>query len=500
MDKETKYLKYRCKNSLLFFTQYFIQQIHGTKFIKNWHHETICQELEKAANYETLFLNINIPPRFSKTELAAINFIAWGLAKNPKANYLYITASDELRSEVSTRIRDIVNSDLFREMFGVELKKDQKAKNLWRTTQGGGLKTATIFGQITGFGAGKMIDHEAYQDEMEDYIRDFDGCIVLDDINKIDDAENLNANNTKTKRVIFNTILSRKNSKDTPLINIQQRSGVEDATAVLLNYYKDDEKIVNLVMPIISGDKLLWENKIDLKEIERLKKSDETAHVFDCQYMQDPSPKSGLMFPREELSFFTMPELEKMIQEKEKELTGIVDKEELRQQAKNELIQLKCVYIDPADTGEDDYAAPFAYIIGNKAYIVDVIYNKNDLTKNQPLTIEKCKYHDVDRLWIETNKEGTTLKGNYKEALPNVHIRGRHNSTNKHTRIDNSKMFVVNHIMFRSDIQPGSEYDRYMSNVTKYPKIKPKNGHDDGADSTAGLAKELHLNFRHLFA
>jgi len=291
--------KVACNDDLLYFTRLFYKILRGSKFIRNWHHDKISDELEKVNDYKTIFLNINIPPRFSKTELAAINFIARGLAKNPTANYLYITSSDELRSETSVRIRDIVTSPEFKFMYGVELKKDQNSKNLWRTQHGGGLKTATIFGQITGFGAGQMIEHDQ---DLEDYIREFEGCIILDDINKIDDVENKTANNEKTNRIIFNTILSRKNSKDTPIINIQQRSGEDDATAVLMDHYKDTDKVVSLVLPVIIDDKPLWSWKLDMKDIYDLENSDKTAHIFHSQYMQDPKPLKGLLFPKDSLN------------------------------------------------------------------------------------------------------------------------------------------------------------------------------------------------------
>ena len=122
--------------------------------------------------------------------MAAVNFIARGIGMNPTSNWLYITASDELRAQTSVSIRDIVQHPYFKIMYGVELKQDQNGKNLWRTSKGGGLKTATIFGQITGFGAGQMIDHDK---DLEDYLREFEGCIVLDDINKIDDSGQENA-------------------------------------------------------------------------------------------------------------------------------------------------------------------------------------------------------------------------------------------------------------------------------------------------------------------
>lgn len=360
--KKLKIARAKCDKSLMFFTRFFFKELRGSKFLTNWHHEDICGALDDIGAYKYELLNINIPPRFSKTELV-LNFIARSLGENPAANFLYITASDELRNEVSTRIRDIITHPYFRYMYGVELKKDQKAKNLWRTEQGGGLKTATIFGQITGFGAGQMTDfsedeteaekeirgkiqdidillmsdeytpegRKVFEDqkksleydlELAKVIRNFEGSIVLDDINKVDDSENLTAINEKVKRIIFNTVLSRKNSDDTPIINIQQRVGTEDATAVLCDHYEesgDSHKVLNLVFPIINthsdesrgiveGDSL-WAFKMPIDKIEQLKNSPYTSRVFVAQYMQDPQGRTGEVFTEEHFIIMKASEL-----------------------------------------------------------------------------------------------------------------------------------------------------------------------------------------------
>jgi hypothetical protein len=301
IDSETrnklKVARVKCDESLMFFTRFFFKELRGSKFLTNWHHEDINKALDDVANYKYELININIPPRCSKTEIV-LNFIAKSLGENQSANFLYITASDELRGETSVRIRDIITHPYFYFMYGVEIKKDQNSKNLWRTNKGGGLKTATIFGQITGFGAGQMTDIE----DLQNYIREFEGCIVLDDINKIDDAETISANNKKVTRVIFNTVMSRKNSSDTPVINIQQRAGLEDATAKLLDYYKSNnsiDKVKNLVYPAIIDGESIWAKQLTLESLKQKRDSPLTSRMFKTQYMQEPVPEEGGIIKRD---------------------------------------------------------------------------------------------------------------------------------------------------------------------------------------------------------
>jgi len=405
------------------------------------------------------------------TELAGINLIAWSLANNPKGNFLYITASDELRSETSIRIRDIITHPYYKRMYGVEMKKDQTGKNLWRTSQGGGLKTATIFGQITGFGAGRMVD---VNNELIEFIKEFDGAIILDDINKIGDTQANNANNKKAIDTIFTTILSRVNSMRTPIINIQQRAGENDASSALLEFF-DESESKNLVLPVVYDGKPLWEGKLNLEAIEQLRTSDKTAHVFETQYMQNPQPLEGLMFPKTELNYFKLPELD------------------LKK------VESKKMVIDPADKGDDNYALALGCHIGQYIYIKDVIYSKETFEVTEPLTIELGTNNDIDMAFLETNKEGTLFKRNLQKEFKNIRVKGIHNTTNKVVRIRNNAFFIKKYMIFRNDYALGSDYDKFMKDVFAFLQDGSNKDHDDAPDCLATYAKQVRKLYPELY-
>ena len=463
--------KVKCDKSLLFFTKFWFRVLRGSKFITNWHHELITDSLEEIADYKYKLLNINIPPRFSKTELAGINLIAWSLAKNPKGNFLYITASDELRSETSVRVRDIITHPYYKRMFGVEMKKDQTGKNLWRTSQGGGLKTATIFGQITGFGAGRMVD---VNEDLINYINEFDGAIILDDINKIADTQANNANNKKAVDTIFTTILSRVNSMRTPIVNIQQRAGENDASAALIEFFDSDET-KNLVLPVVYEGEPLWENKLNMDAIEQLRTSEKTAHIFETQYMQNPQPFEGLLFPKAELNYFKLPDLD---------LTKV---------------ESKWMVIDTADSGDDNYALVLGCQIGAYIYIKDVIYSKKTFEFTEPLTIELGKENNVDLIILETNKEGTLFKRNLQDNFENIRVKGIHNSAKKIVRIRNNAFFIKKYMIFRNDYALNSDYDKFMKDLFSLLQDGSNKDHDDAPDCLATYAKQVQKMFPELY-
>lgn len=457
----------KCDNSLSFFTRFFFKVLKNQKFIMNWHHENLCDAFTRAANYEIVFLNINQPPRTSKTELA-VNFVCQNLGKNPSGNYLYITASDDLRSEFSVKVRDIITSKEYKAMYGVELKKDQNSKNLWRTLQGGGLKTATIFGQITGFGAGQMINHDK---ELEDYIRDFEGCIILDDINKIGDAEASNANNTKAVNRIFDTILSRKNTHDTPLINIQQRAGIEDATSALLEYYKDEPKKESIVLPIISNGIPMWEWKFPITEIEKLKNNPKTKHTFETQYMQNPMPLEGLVYPDK---FKTYKEIPKEVTEENGEK---VEKEQ----------GWTFAVIDTADKGDDNFAFPIMQIIGSNVYLKDVVFNKNELLTQEDPVQQKSRQYKIVKCVIETNSAGNYFMGRMRKKNKNVNWFGQWSSGNKMSRILANAGLLSRYLYVPE--KPTGEMYRFLQQCYRLQKTSKKE--DDAPDS-------LTIGFSHL--
>jgi len=454
---------------LIFFAQFWYKVIHNTDFLVNWHHREIANELRKVQLFQTEHLNINMPPRMSKTELAAVMFIAASIAINPKGNNLYISASDELRSQTSVEIRNIVSHPYFYTLFGVKMRKDQNAKNLWRTDQGGGLKTATIFGQITGFGAGRMVDASKLgaNRELINLIQDFDGSIILDDVNKTDDSAVENATNDKVVRVITNTVLSRKNRKETPVIHIQQRAGMSDATAFFLDYYKvglPDQTLKTkfMVFPAVSDDGvLLWENKLGWDQVKLLRDNHETSGVWDCQYQQNPNNKEGLVFPMEELNRI-----------ERKEITGIIARHG---------------YIDPKDDGKDYLSAPFGDLLPNGKIFIRDFYLSQDFSEitlaELSLLVNELKPISSR---IETNGLGSMFRKQFS-TLINSPLYPCISKGNKHQRILSMSPFVRKHFVFRTDYEPGSHYDIAMKFLTTYRKDGSSKV-DDVPDSVVGLA------------
>lgn len=143
-------------SDFLSFTRY-VSERGGRKFFVNWHHRVITDTLMKVVRGEIKRLIINIPPRYSKSELTVVNFIPWCLGLYPDSEFIYISYSKRVAAKHAYLARAVVKSEGYCELFGdVALMDDSKAKDEWRTRQGGIVYATGSEGTITGYGAGKM--------------------------------------------------------------------------------------------------------------------------------------------------------------------------------------------------------------------------------------------------------------------------------------------------------------------------------------------------------
>jgi predicted phage terminase large subunit-like protein len=217
-DYERVVAKAKCEENHLFFTRYFFKARQALKFIVNWHHVLMCDAIEDVIQGRTENLIINVAPGASKTEIVVINFIARGLALNPRARFLHLSGSDSLASLNSATAREIIRSDEYQELWPLQIADDAKAKKRWNVLvdgqPAGGVYATSLGGQVTGFRAGHMAPG-------------FQGAILIDDPIKPEDAfspSKLQAANRK----LVTTVKSRKANPKTPIVIVMQRIAESD--------------------------------------------------------------------------------------------------------------------------------------------------------------------------------------------------------------------------------------------------------------------------------
>lgn len=270
-----------CMSDFYTFTQKMFLARKGVEMRLNFHQRLICEALEKVVLGKTKRLIINIPPRSGKTEISVLNFVAWATGLFPDSEWIHVSYSKRLASNNTYGIREIMRNEAYKEIFPyVEIKSDSDAKDEFRTNYGGIIYATGSDGSITGRGAGGMSGR-------------FQGGIIIDDPHKPGEA-----NSELVRSGVLNwfqeTLESRKNNPDTPIIVIMQRLHEEDLAGWLING-GNGEEWETLVVPAINEDGTsFWERQFPLEMLERLERTN--PYVFAGQYLQLPAPKDGGTF------------------------------------------------------------------------------------------------------------------------------------------------------------------------------------------------------------
>ena len=270
-----------CMSDFYTFTQTMFLARKGVEMRLNFHQKLICDALERVVLGKTKRLIINIPPRSGKTEIAVLNFVAWATGLFPDSEWIHVSYSKRLAANNTYGIREIMRNETYKEIFPyVEIKSDSDAKDEFRTNYGGVIYATGSDGSITGRGAGGMSGR-------------FQGAIIVDDPQKPSEA-----NSEVVRNGVLNwfqeTLESRKNNPDTPIIVIMQRLTESDLAGWLING-GNGEDWETLIIPAINEDgSSFWEQQFPLEMLERLERSN--PYVFAGQYLQLPAPKDGGTF------------------------------------------------------------------------------------------------------------------------------------------------------------------------------------------------------------
>lgn len=215
------------------FTRYFFKKVYGSKFIVAPHHLLICRTLMRVMKGEIKRLVINIPPRYSKTELAIIMFMAYSFALNRMCKFLHVSYSDSLALKNSRLVRDIITSNWYRRLWSRQIRVDSRSVKQWNIVNGGGVYATAAKGQITGFGAGRMIEKRDVKFGA-DQMMNFHGALLIDDPIKPEDIHSDVIRDGRNEW-INDTIASRLDHRDTPIILVMQRLHEDDTSGFLLN-------------------------------------------------------------------------------------------------------------------------------------------------------------------------------------------------------------------------------------------------------------------------
>lgn len=279
------------KGSLLKFSQFFYKYITGRDFIvsqplgRESHHVTVCKSFTDLfrTQRDHYGLLINMPPGYGKSILTSM-FVCWCYAHYADCNFLYISYSKDLATIHTEFIRSVMSSAIYSDLFDVHIARDSRAKDNFKTLEGGRLGAFGSAGSITGMNAGLP------------GLERFSGAVIIDDAHKPIEVHS----ETLRKKVIdqySETILQRPRDTNVPFIFIGQRLHEQDLAAHLLS--GDDVRDWHqlILRGLDAAGNALFPEAQSKEYLESLQ--DKQPYVFASQIQQDPLPAGGALFKPE---------------------------------------------------------------------------------------------------------------------------------------------------------------------------------------------------------
>jgi len=149
-------------------------------FIPGRHHQIMANAFERVARGELKRLIVNMPPRHTKSEFASFLLPSWFLGKFPEKKVIQSAHTAELAVGFGRKVRNLVSSPAYQDIFKIKLQADSKAAGRWNTSKGGDYFAIGVGGAVTGKGADLLIiddphsEQEAMQGNHEVYERAYE--------------------------------------------------------------------------------------------------------------------------------------------------------------------------------------------------------------------------------------------------------------------------------------------------------------------------------------
>lgn len=450
--------KIECEEDGLYYSRYFFKQRTGGKMIIAPHHLAIQRALDRVISGEITRLVINVPPGYTKTELATINMMGRGLALNKRARFMHLSYSHNLALLNSSTARGMIKSKLYQAMWPMELRDDADSKAMWWNEHGGGVYASSAAGQVTGFRAGHM--ESGWQ-----------GALIIDDPVKPDDAYSDIVRNGVNNR--FNeTIKSRLAIETTPMIVIMQRIHYHDLSGYLLRG-GSGEKWHHLNLPVIIDSSRSYEETYP-----------ENTHAIPI----DHGLPDGWLWPfkhneSHRVSLFShrrTAEAQYMQNPKRFNAEGALWNEEMISAAHGMRITQELartvVAIDPQATNSeesDESGIAVASVYGSgdeRQYSLDADYSgKYSPNGWATKAIDAYKQHEADAIVIETNQGGDMAE----DTLRNAGFTGRvirvHASKGKYARAEPiSALYAQGRVAHRGSLyEVENQFMEYVPTTAK---------------------------------
>jgi hypothetical protein len=162
-------LKSVLRIDLLSFARKALREIDGLTLGREPYLRYLAYELALFAEEDTNRLLINLPPGHLKTSLGSVCLAAWLLAHDASLKIIVVSHAEHLSKAIARKIRSILQSTWFTELFPTRIKKGHAGVTDFGTTSGGGVFITSFQAGFTGRRADVIIVDDPHDigDEIE---------------------------------------------------------------------------------------------------------------------------------------------------------------------------------------------------------------------------------------------------------------------------------------------------------------------------------------------
>ena len=257
----------------------FVREMWSS-FIPGKHHQIMAEAFERVARGDLKRLIINMPPRHTKSEFASYLFPSWYLGLFPEKKVIQTAHTAELAVGFGRKVRNLVGSPDYQNVFKTKLSSDSKAAGRWNTDKGGDYFAIGVGGAVTGKGA---------------------DILIIDDPHS--EQEAMMGSPSVYDRV-FEWYSSGPRQRLQPggsIVIVMTRWSKRDLTGQILQSAakkdSDEWEVIELPALMPSG-KPLWPEFWKQEELESIK-LELPVGKWEAQYQQNPTSEEGAIIKRE---------------------------------------------------------------------------------------------------------------------------------------------------------------------------------------------------------
>lgn len=249
------------------------------------HHKKLAKIFTDVIEGRKKRVIINIAPRMGKSEFSSYLFPAYFLGKYPNKKIIMGTHTAGLSEDFGRRIRNLLDSEEYREVFPQTLvADDQKAAGKWSTSAGGQYYAAGVGGALAGRGA---------------------DLFVIDDPHSEQDVKTNSRLAFDTAWSWFQTGPLQRLMPGGAIIIIMTRWSLLDLTGRLIDYQTKNPDSIPweiVELPAIlnedtENEKSLWPEQWPLESLKSTKAALDPRY-WNAQYMQQPTAESSAIISR----------------------------------------------------------------------------------------------------------------------------------------------------------------------------------------------------------